>query len=130
MFPADLRLLGWLWVVVQSLAGCALLLAPLVSGIPAEWFRPGQGTALLLIAASILFAAVFPTLLTNPNRLVPTASVLTAVFGYSGTILILRNENEALLALLLGATFYLTLLGFGLIVLARLIASVVSNFVR
>ncbi len=94
----------------------------------ASEFQRGQGTALLLIAASILFAAVFPTLGTNENRLVAAASVLTAMFGYAGTLIILEGENPFLLAIVIVFTFYLALIAFALVGIVRLIRRIFASF--
>jgi hypothetical protein len=90
----------------------------------------GQGTALLLIAASILFAAVFPTLGTNDDQLVSLASVLTAMFGYAGTLIILSGENSILLAIVVAYTFYLALIAFALVGVVRLIRIIFARLRR
>ena len=66
----------------------------------------GQGTALLLVGASLLFAVVFSTWDWNNNRLAAFASFSTAVFGFLGTSYILADENPLLLTLLGVIAFY------------------------
>ena len=43
--------------------------------------------------------------------LVWAASILTAIFGYAGTIKVLEGETPLLMAVLLIATFYIALVG-------------------
>ncbi|MCE2499387.1 MAG: hypothetical protein J4G13_00810 [Dehalococcoidia bacterium] len=121
MTTRDWVLLGWIWVAGLTLLGIGLLLAPRINAATATEFQRGQGTALLLIAASILFAAVFPTLGTNANQLVSSASVLTAMFGYAGTLIILPGENPILLAIVIVFTLYLAVMAFALVGIVRLI---------
>ena len=90
-------------------------------------FNSGLGTALLLVAAGILFAAVIPALGTSENRLVPVATVLTAMFGYGGTLIILFDEDPILLAIVLSYTFYLALLAFMLVGIVWLIRSIFAK---
>ena len=128
MTVSDWVLLGWIWVLGLTALGIGVLFAPLTSVTIASEFQRGQGTALLLIAASILFAAVFPTLGTNENRLVAAASVLTAMFGYAGTLIILEGENPFLLAIVIVFTFYLALIAFALVGIVRLIRRIFASF--
>ena len=104
-----MRVLGWLWVVVLSIEGLVLIYPIWFgSGIPAL-VQPGRGTALQLIAASILFAAILPTVTREASRLTIFAALSAAVFGWVGTWLILSSENRLLaltLVLLLGFVLY------------------------
>lgn len=120
-------LLGWVWVVGLAMLGVGVLVAPAINEVAADELQQGQGTALLLIAASILFAAVFPTLGTNTSRLVAVASVLTAIFGYAGTLIILAGENLILLAIVVAFTFYIALIAFALAGIVWLIRSIFAN---
>ena len=120
-------LLGWVWVVGLAVLGAGVLVAPAINEVVPDELQRGQGTALLLIAASILFAAVFPTLGTNSSRLVAVASVLTAIFGYAGTLIILAGENLILLAIVVAFTFYIALIAFALVGIVWLIRSIFAN---
>ena len=104
--------------------GVGILLAPLVS----KQLGPGQGTARLLVAASILFTAVVPTLGTTENRLISSAGVLTAIFGYTGTLIILGGENQILAAIILLYTVYLALSAFILVAIFHAIRTMFSQF--
>lgn len=78
--------------------------------LPAEsvWTRDGIGTALLLVAASIFFVVVFEALPgIGKNAIGTVASILTAIFVYAGTIVILARENSLLMGVILMFTFYL-----------------------
>ena len=81
MSSPEWKLLGSVWVVGLTLLGMALLLAAQFGIDDTFTFDSGLGTALLLVAASILFAVVFPTLRTTDNLLVTIAATLTAVFS-------------------------------------------------
>ena len=121
MRAGDWAKLGWIWVVWQTLTGLGLLIAPLFSAAAAEWFEPGRGNALLLIAASILFIAVWPSFGTNANRLVSVAGLLAALFGYAGTWVVLEGENKTLLAFLTITTFYFMVPAYTCIGILRLV---------
>ena len=71
------------------------------------WISKGSGTALLLVTASLLFVVVFEALgKAGLGKTGPVASILTAVFGYAGTIKVLDGENPLLLAFILIYAFY------------------------
>ena len=116
--------LGWIWIVGFTVLGLGILLVPLV----VRQLGPGQGTALLLVAASILFAAAFPTLVVTDNRLMSTAGVLTALFGYAGTLIILNGENPVLAAIILLYTIYLALSALILVAIFHAIERIFSQF--
>ena len=127
MTSQDWERMGWIWVVGLAVLGIAILVAPTIDTLPTNWVKPGQGTALLLIAASILFAAVFPALATGRSGLIPFASALTAVFGYAGTMLIIANENPMLLAIVIVYTLYLGLTAFAIISILRIIGYIIAR---
>ena len=54
------------------------------------------------------------------NALSTIASVLTAVFGYVGTMMILENENALMLAIVFLATFYVGWIGLAFMLIARI----------
>ncbi len=130
MRPGDWIGLGWVWVVWQTITGLGLLIAPLFSAVAAEWFGPGRGSALLLIAASILFAAVLPSFVISANRLVPVAGLLTALFGYVGTGVVLDGENKTLLAFLIITTFVVMVAAFNIILLLALVRMLIAALRR
>ena len=127
MTSQDWEWMGWIWVVGLAVLGIGILVAPAVDAFPAGWVQPGQGTALLLIAASILFAAVFPALATGRSRLISIASALTALFGYAGTIVILAGENTLLLAIVVAYTIYLALTAYFIVSIFRLIGYIIAR---
>ena len=91
-------------MAVMNLIGLGVLLYPIIF-LDKNRFS-GQGTALLLIAANILFAVVFATWDWRNNRLAAFASFSTSVFGFLGTSYILAGENPLLLTVLGIVTFY------------------------
>ena len=106
MFARYFTMLGWAWVACLAIVGFIVLVGAQLEGTPTGWFSPGEGVALQLIAAGILFAAVFPTLAKDLTSLVGIAGMLTAVFGYAGTMLVLYDANPVLLVLVLLLTVY------------------------
>ena len=124
MIARQWTLLGLIWTAGFTVLGLGVLFAPIII----KQIRPGQGTALLLIAASILFAAVFPTLMITENRLVSAAGVLTALFGYAGTLIILVEENPILAVIILSYTVYLALSAFILVAIFHVMRIVFSRF--
>ena len=129
MTARDWFFLGWVWVAGLTALGLGILLAPQISSdVPKP--LPGQGTASLLIAASILFTAVFPTLSTTENRLISVASVLAAIFGYAGTLIILAGENALLMAIVLLYTLYLALIAFILTAIFRAVRALFARLRR
>ena len=121
MSSREWKLLGSVWVVGLTLLGVALVVAARFGIDETFAFDTGLGTALLLVAASILFAAVFPALRTNDNLLVTLAATLTAVFGYAGTLIILFDEDVLLFLIVLIYTFYLAFIALVLTVFFRII---------
>ena len=115
------------WVTGLTILGLILLTAARFHIDQIFAFDAGLGTALLLVAAGILFAAVIPALGISENRLVPVATVLTAMFGYGGTLIILFDEDRILLAIVLSYTFYLALLAFMLVVIVWMIRSIFAK---
>ena len=95
------------WMIGMACLGIGLLVAPLFLPQENAWTSKGTGTALLLVAASILFVAVFE----GKGTLVQIAGALTAVFGYAGTIKVLGSENSLLMAVIFVVTFYTGLIG-------------------
>ena len=92
------RIASWAWVVMMNLIGWGLFLYPII--FYDDEPLPGQGTAMLLIAATLLFAVVSNTWDWRNNRLVTFASFSTAVFGFLGTSYTLVEENPPLLTVL------------------------------
>lgn len=123
MMARQWTFLGWIWVVGFTVMGLGILFVPLVI----KQLGPGQGTALLLVAASILFTAVLPTLGTTENRMASSAGVLTAIFGYAGTLIILGGENPILAAIILSYTIYLALSAFILVAVFHVIRTIFSQ---
>ena len=100
--------------------GIGLLVVPAVSPFVSSWAREGLGTALLLVAASILFVAVFEGLpRVGKNAIVVVASSLAAIFGYAGTIVVLEGENPFLMVVFLVFNIYLTLAGLAVAFMGR-----------
>ncbi len=124
MIARQSTLLGLIWIAGFTVLGLGVLFAPIFI----KQIRPGQGTALLLIAASVLFAAVFPTLVITENRLVSYAGVLTAIFGYAVTLIILVEENPMLAVIVLSYTVYLALSAFILVAIFHVIGMIFSRF--
>ncbi len=54
--------------------------------------------------------------------------MLTAIFGYAGTTIILAGENLILLAIVVLYTFYLALMAYTIISFARLVQYVIGRF--
>lgn len=98
------RIVSWVWAVDMTLIGLGLLLYPVF--FMDQNTVTGQGTALLLVAASLLFTAVFATWDWRNNRIAAFASFWTAVFGFLGTSYILADENSTLLAILIVVSLY------------------------
>ena len=103
------------WVTGMTCLGIGLLVAPFFLPPENDWTSDGAGTALLLVAASILFVAVFE----GRGALVQTAGILTAIFGYAGTIKVLENENPLLLSVLIAVTFYVGWISSVFVLIAR-----------
>ena len=111
--------MGWAWVAGGTVLGLILLLAARFRIDSIFAFDTGLGTALLLVAGGILFAVALPALTTTDNTLVSTAGVLTAIFGYGGTSIILFDEEPILFALVWLYHFYLVFFAFALAVTSR-----------
>ena len=130
MGSREWKLLGSVWVIGLTLLGIALLVAARFGIDEIFAFDTGLGTALLLVAASILFAAVFPTLRTTDNLLVTMSATLTAVFGYTGTMIILFDEDVLLCLIVLIYTFYLAFIALLLTLGFRLITEIFTYLRR
>ena len=111
------RLAGWAWVAVMDLLGLGIVFFQAI--FPQIESIEGQGTALLLVGASILFVVVFATWDWRINRLAAFASFSTAVFGFLGTSYILAKENPLLLAFLGVIALYSAVIVLGLSFFAR-----------
>lgn len=124
----DWIVFAWAWLAGMSCLGVGLLITPRILPPESGWVNPGSGPALLLVAASILFVvALDPLTHARGNRLLWAAGILTAVFGYAGTLQTLDEENPLLQAVMLVATFYVAWIG-GVAVLAfRLFRRVFGN---
>ena len=90
-------------------------------------FDTGLGTALLLVAGGTLFAVALPALITTDNKLVSTAGIVTAIFGYGGTSIILFDEDPILFALVWVYHFYLVFFAFVLAVTSRWIRGIFTR---
>ncbi len=110
----DWRLFAWFWMIAMTCLGIGVLAAPFLLPPESDWIRKGAGTALLLVAASILFVAVFE----GKGMLVKVAGALTAIFGYTGTIRVLESENPLLLAIIITVTLYVLWAGMFLVLMA------------
>ena len=88
-------------------------------------YRFGNGT--FASCGSILFTVALPALTTTDNKLVSTAGVLTAIFGYGGTSIILFDENPILFALVWLYHFYLIFFAFALAVTSRWIRRIFTK---
>lgn len=110
----DWIMFAWVWMTGMTCLGIGLLAAPFILPPESDWTRKGSGTALLLVAASILFVAVFE----GKGKLVKVAGVLTAIFGYAGTISVLESENPLLMAIIIMVTLYTLLAGMALVWMA------------
>ena len=119
--------MGWAWVAGGIVLGLSLLLAARFRIDPIFAFDTGLGTALLLVAGGTLFAVALPALTTADNRLVSTAGVLTAIFGYGGTSIILFDEYPVLFALVWLYHFYLVFFAFALAVTSRWIRRIFTK---
>ena len=119
--------MGWAWVCGGTVLGLGLLLAARFRNDSIFSFDTGLGTALLLVAGGTLFAVALPALTTTDNKLVSTAGVLTAIFGYGGTSIILFDENPILFALVWLYHFYLVFFAFALAVTSRWIRRIFTR---
>ena len=81
-----------------------------------------------LVAAGILFAVVFPILAKERGSLVAVAGVMTAAYGYAGTMIILANENQILLLLVVLLTLYPVTTAFVLLYFAQWIRGLLELF--
>ena len=95
---------------------------PIVDPWTKVWASKGQGAALLLVAACILFAVVYKAW-NSRDRLLSFASVATAVFGFLGTSYTLFNENQVLLIILSAIALYSLMIGM-------LLAFLISILIR
>ena len=121
MNRSDWVLFAWVWMAGMTCLGIGLLVIPAVSPLVNSWTREGLGTALLLVAASILFVAVFEGLpKVGKNAIVIVASSLAAIFGYAGTIVVLEGENPFLMVVFLVFNIYLTLAGVAVVLMGRI----------
>ena len=112
----------------MSCLGVGLLLAPRFLPPESGWVNSGSGPALLLVAASILFVVVLdPLTHAQGNRLLWVAGILTAVFGYVGTLQTLDEENPLLQAVMLVATFYVAWIAGGTVLAVRLFRRAFGN---
>ena len=119
--------MGWTWAAGGIVLGLILLLAARFRIDSIFAFDTGLGTALLLVAGGILFAVALPALTTTDNKLVSTAGVLTAIFGYGGTSIILFDEEPILFALVWLYHFYLVFFAFALAVTSRWIRRIFTK---
>ena len=119
--PDTAKLAGWTWLVTSILAGAVILGSYLVVGdVGDEWPATGRGTALQLVGGGALFAAVFPALSAQQNRLISLGALVGTAFVYVGTSVILREQNIFLLALIMVITVYTTLMVICVVAIANL----------
>lgn len=124
----DWIVFAWAWLAGMSCLGVGLLLAPRFLPPESGWVNSGSGPALLLVAASILFVVVLdPLTHAQGNRLLWVAGILTAVFGYVGTLQTLDEENPLLQAVMLVATFYVAWIAGGTVLAVRLFRRAFGN---
>ena len=117
---------AWAWLGGMTGLGGGLLIAPFFLAEESNWVDPGSGTALLLVAASILFVIVLdPFTQVRRDWLLRLAGILTAFFGYAGTLKVLDAENSLLMTVVWLATFYVAWLGGIFVLLIRLVKTLV-----
>ena len=114
------RWAGWTWLATSILAGSLILGSYLLVGTGYDWLAPGRGTGLQLVGGGALFAAVFPALTTQQNRLISWGALVGTAFVYVGTWIILREQNIFLLALIMFVTVQTTLIVTWLAAIANL----------
>ena len=76
-------LVAWASVGGMLLYGVVVLALPWLMGSDEQWLGKGQGTALLMVAASMLFVLAFDTWIAAKDRLVRVAAALTVPFAFS-----------------------------------------------
>lgn len=112
---------AWAWLAGMTCLGIGLLTVPFFLSAENDWISPGSGTALLLVAASVLFVVVIdPFTQVKRDRLIRLAGILTAFFGYAGTLKVLDAENPLLMTVLWLATFYIAWIGGAFVLAIRL----------
>ena len=117
---------AWAWLGGMTGLGGGLLIAPFFLAEESNWVDPGSGTALLLVAASILFVIVLdPFTQVRRDWLLRLAGILTAFFGYAGTLKVLDAENSLLMTVVWLTTFYVAWLGGIFVLLIRLVKTLV-----
>ncbi|MYH61072.1 MAG: hypothetical protein F4148_04730 [Caldilineaceae bacterium SB0675_bin_29] len=127
MSGRDWQTMGWAWVAGGTLLGLGILLGAGFRIDSIFAFDTGLGTALLLVAGVTLFAVALPALITTDNKLVSTAGIVTAIFGYGGTSIILFDEDPILFALVWVYHFYLVFFAFVLAVTSRWIRGIFTR---
>ena len=109
--PDTAKWAGWTWLVTSILAGAVILGSYLVTGdVGDEWPASGRGTALQLVGGGALFAAVFPALATQQNRLISWGALVGTAFVYVGTGIILSEQSITWLRLIMLITVPTTLI--------------------
>ena len=105
------RWAGWTWLVTSILAGVVILGSYLIIGDAGdEWPAQGRGTALQLVGGGALFAAVFPALATQQNKLISLGALVGTAFVYVGTWVILSEQSITWLRLIMLVTVPTTLI--------------------
>ena len=118
--PNTAKWAGWTWLVTSILAGAVILGSYLPESTGYYWLAPGRGTGLQLVGGGALFAAVFPALPAQQNRLISLGALVGTAFVYVGTWVILREQNIFLLALIMVITVYTTLMVICVVAIANL----------
>ena len=118
--PATWPHLRYSRLATSILAGSLILGSYLLVGTGYDWLTPGRGTALQLVGGGALFAAVFPALTTQQNKLISLGALFGKAFVYVGTWVILSEQSITWLRLIMLITVPTTLIVTWLAAIANL----------